>query len=94
MLWLLATQMASRRVELSLKKKVELIKSSDGKSQRDLAKQFGIGKTQVQTILKRKAEFMEAYEENGNSDRKRARYTTEHEDLDDLSWRWFQRVAL
>ena len=44
-----------KRVELSLEKKIELIKASQfGKSHRDLAQSFGIGKTQVGTILKRK----------------------------------------
>jgi len=57
--------MAKReRKILSLKEKVELIKlqKSAGRSQRDLAEQFGIGKTRVQVILKRKAEFLDSYE--------------------------------
>ena len=52
--------------ELSLKEKVSVIRAHEepGSSQRKLAAQFGIGKTQVQCILKRKAEYMAAYEEN------------------------------
>ena len=46
----------TRRVELTHEKKVELIRASSGQSQRQLADQFGIGKTQVLTNLKRKAE--------------------------------------
>ena len=46
-----------KRRELSLAKKVELIGISVGKSQRELAQMFDIGKTQVQTILKRKSEL-------------------------------------
>jgi hypothetical protein len=34
-----------KRKELSLKEKVQLIKQSDGKSQRQLAEHFGVGKT-------------------------------------------------
>jgi len=36
-----------KRKELTVKEKVDLINSSNGKSQRQLAEQFGIGKTQV-----------------------------------------------
>lgn len=32
------------------------------------------------------------YEDNGNLARKRLRYRSEHEDIDELTWRWFQRV--
>lgn len=83
---------ASKRTELTLKQKVELIKASAGQSSRQLAEKFAVGRTQVQTILKRKAELMTAYEENGNSSRKRACYRSDYEDIDELTWRWFQRV--
>ena len=81
-----------KRTELSLELKVKLIKSCAGKSQRQLSSEFGIGKTQVQCILKRKAELLEAYEDCASPSRKRARYANEHEDIDDLTWRWFQRA--
>ena len=76
-----------KRTELSLEGKVKLIKASSGRNQRQLADQFGIGKTQVQSILKCKAELLEAYEENGNSARKHLCYRSEHEDIDELTWR-------
>ena len=50
--------MASRkRNELTLQKKVDLLKNSDGKSSRQLAEISGVGRTQVQNILKRKSEM-------------------------------------
>ena len=58
-----------KRNELTLADKVRLLKASDGRSQRSLAAEFGIGKTQVQSILKRKAEYMTAYEENNPTER-------------------------
>ena len=78
--------------ELSLKKKVQLIKESKGKSQRALAEIFKVGKTQVQQILKRKAEYMTAFEENSPSEKKRICPTTEHHNIDEMTWKWFQRT--
>ena len=45
-----------KRNELTLADRVRFLKASDGRSQISLATEFGIGKTQVQSILKRKAE--------------------------------------
>ena len=57
--------MASRRRhELSLGQKLQLIKASGGRSQRQLAPQFNVRKTQFQSILKRKAELLLVYEDN------------------------------
>ena len=54
----------NKRNELTLQKKIELIKNSSGQSQRQLAEKYNIGKTHVQSILKRKAEYLDAFEEN------------------------------
>ena len=84
-----------KRVELTLKKKIELIKSSSGKSQRHLAKQFGIGKTQAANILKRKAEFLDAYERANSADRKRLKPSNFNSDLQDVDtkvYRWFTQM--
>ena len=80
------------RKELSLKDKVQLIRNSEGKTHRQLAEKYGIGKTQVGTILKRKAEFMSAIDDNENQSRKRVRVNSNFEDVDDLTWQWFQRL--
>ena len=52
--------------ELSIKEKVLVIKQkeSEAKSQRELAKIFGVSKTQIQSSLKRKADVLAAYEDN------------------------------
>ena len=50
----------SKRTELSLVNNVELIKTSAGKTHRQLAEELNIERTQVGTILKRKAELMDA----------------------------------
>ena len=82
------------RVELPLSKKAELIKMKEntGKSNRVLADIFGIGRTQVGSILKRKAEVLCALEENVQPDKKRVKYSHHHEDVDKLTWEWFQRA--
>lgn len=46
----------------------------------------------MQSILKRKAELMTAFEDNGNGSRKRACYRNKSDDIDELTWQWFQRV--
>lgn len=84
----------TKRKELSLGEKIELIKASNEQSlsQRDLGTKFGISKTQVQGILKRKAEIMGAYGSNCNLAAKRMCYHNSQSDIDELTWRWFQGV--
>ena len=61
--------------DLSIKEKVMVIKQnkSEGKSQKELAKIFGVSKTQIQNTLKRKADILAAYEDNLPNDRKRVK---------------------
>ena len=78
--------------ELTLAKKVQLIKdSSVGKSQRQLAADYGIGKSQVQRILKRKAEFMTAYDDNNPGSCKRPRVFRGNDTIDEGVWDWFKK---
>ena len=81
------------RVELSLEDKVKLIKKYENQKigHRALAQEFLCGKTQVQTVLKRKREFLDAYEENVNPSTKRLCRHGEFE-LNDMLWDWFQKV--
>ena len=81
--------------ELSIKEKVLVIKQkeSEGKSQRELAKIFGVSKTQIQSMLKRKADVLAAYEDNLPNDRKRIKTFQFEEDIDLLTFRWFQRAT-
>ena len=80
--------------ELSIKEKVMIIqqKENEGKSQRELAKIFGVSKTQIQNTLKRKADVLAAYDDNLPNDRKRVRIFQFEEDINSLTFRWFQRV--
>ena len=58
----------------------------------ELAKIFGISKTQIQNTLKRKADVLAAYDENLSNDRKRVRIFQFKGDIDSLTFRWFQRA--
>ncbi|XP_045174463.2 tigger transposable element-derived protein 6-like [Mercenaria mercenaria] len=66
-----------KRKELTLQEKVKLIGESNGK---------------VQTILKRKAEIMEGFENNAGNDRKRLCKRSPVEEVNILMWEWFQNV--
>ena len=77
---------ARKRTELSIKEKVELLKNSDGKSSRQLAEKYGVGRTQVQNLMKRKREILDSYEDDANSSRKRQFVSTVNNDLNDLMW--------
>ena len=83
-----------KRVDLTLQQKVEVIQASEqpGSSQRTLAEKFGVGKTQIQTILKNKRELLDAYKANADSSRKRLCCDSDHDDIVELTWRWFQRA--
>ena len=81
-----------KRNEPTLQKKVDLLKNSDGKSSRQLAEIYGVGRTQAQNILKRKREILDSYEENGNWSRKRQCVSTENDNLNELMWQWFTKM--
>ena len=79
----------SRKV-LTLEQRLEVVKHlENGKSSREIAQIMGVGRTQIQTINKRKAEIPEDYENNISSDRKR-RHKTGIEEINELCWTWFQ----
>jgi len=77
--------------ELTLDEKVKIIQSDKIKSQRNLAVEYGVSKSQVQRILKRKAEIMTAYEENAPIRKKRFK-VQENQKIDEMTWSWFSRV--
>ena len=57
---------------LTLSERAEAIKLHDGgKSSRDVAQIMGVGRTQIQQIIKRKSKDIDHYESNVSNDRKR-----------------------
>uniref|UniRef100_H3AVG9 HTH CENPB-type domain-containing protein n=1 Tax=Latimeria chalumnae TaxID=7897 RepID=H3AVG9_LATCH len=83
-----------RRNELTLKEKVKLIRESEktGKPHRELAMEFGIGKTQVGAILKKKRTYLDEWGKNANSDAKRLCIRSPYEEVNVLTWQWYQRA--
>ncbi|XP_032220860.2 tigger transposable element-derived protein 4 [Nematostella vectensis] len=85
--------MASKqaRIELSLKKKVEVLKlAAGGASQRKLADQFKVSKTQISNIIKKKNAIEEAFEQNSNSEKRRF-VSAPNDRINDAIWEWFTR---
>jgi IS30 family transposase len=69
----------SRKV-ITLSERVEAIKLHDvGKSSRDVAQIMGVGRMQIQQIIKRKSEVLDDYESNVSNDRKRKRHKIDDE---------------
>lgn len=83
-----------KRRELSLKTKVDIINNAEGsgKSQRQIAAQFNICKSQVHNILKRKDEIKETYEISPGSDRKRRFIRTENDEINIMTLEWYHRL--
>ena len=69
-----------------------MIKKSHGRSQRSLADEFNVGKTQVSNVLKRKAEYIAAWEDNEGNGRKCLCTGTEYEDVNSVTWEWFHKT--
>ena len=88
----MATLSKKRKVFLEDRVKVIRLLES-GRSTRLVAEEFGIGKTQVQQTLKRKAEFMADYENNVNPDSKRQKCVTVNDNINELTWKWFQDAS-
>ena len=85
----MAKRMKYTTLDLSEKIKVILGSDKDGKSSRFLAEQFNVGKTQILNILKRKREYLDDYERNAPSNKKRCMRKTGNEDINNLCWNWF-----
>jgi predicted DNA-binding protein YlxM (UPF0122 family) len=62
----------SKQKVLTLNEKIWVLELSMSISARKIADEIGVGKTQIQNILKRKAEVLEDVENNVSGEKKRA----------------------
>ena len=85
-------QAKRRRIELSLKTKIDLIRAAESVpklNQKELAEKYGIGTSIVSDILKKKEEYCVEYEKNASSGTMRCKTACKYDELNELTWRWF-----
>ena len=78
------------RTELTISRKLELIREAGNKSVRRLAKDFGISIGTVSNVLKRKRELEKQFEENVNGERCRKLRKTANDEVNHMMWEFFQ----
>nr|XP_040564958.1 tigger transposable element-derived protein 4-like [Lepeophtheirus salmonis]XP_040564959.1 tigger transposable element-derived protein 4-like [Lepeophtheirus salmonis] len=90
----MATIRVQRKV-LTLTERLEVINLSQNlcMSTRQIAEKMGVGRTQIQCILKRKEEVISAVNNNMDGQRKRSKRVTGYDDLNSLTWKWFQEAT-
>ena len=83
--------MSRKRKVLSLEERVSVLKKVDeGKSCRAVSNKLGVGKTQVQTIVKEREDILRRWESGKRSNKKYVKpRTAGYDDLDKLVWEWF-----
>lgn len=92
----ISTQLPKRsRVELTLKQKYDLIVESEKvpkPTQKDLSLKFGIGKTTVSDILKKRWNTKITLKNNATLDRKQHISGSKFGDLNHLVYKWFKQA--
>ena len=83
--------MSRKRKVLSLEERVSVLKKvEEGKSCRAVSNELGVGKTQVQTIVKEREDILRRWESGERSNKKYVKpRTAGYDDLDKLVWEWF-----
>ncbi|XP_019615529.1 PREDICTED: tigger transposable element-derived protein 6-like [Branchiostoma belcheri] len=88
------TRQNVKRRCLTLRQKIEVIREYEkgGRGSRKLAKQFGVGKTQIENIVKRKREYLDDFA-NNVPETKRRNCTTGYEQINELCLRFYRDRA-
>ena len=84
-----------QRIELSLEKRIELIKCAESVPKptlKVLSSKFGIGKSTVGDILQKKEVYKAKYEKNSNPNEKCFDNSCKFDKLNELVWQWFCRA--
>jgi len=81
----------SVKTSLTLEERINVIKENEIEktSHRDLAKKYNVGKTQIQNTIKRKEEYLKAYEELMPSKRCRIKVNLKYPEIDNAVKEWF-----
>ena len=82
---------SKKRKVMTLDERVRVIKlSNQGDSARKIAASLGVGKTQVQTVIRNKEEILKEWESGVSGKRKYNQVRkTQYDDLNRLVWEWF-----
>ena len=83
----------SKRKCLTVKERVQVIELSDtGLSSRKIAVEFGVGRSQVCDILRRRFEILSEYDENYHKNRKRIRPKLTYDSINQLVVQWLDQI--
>ena len=81
----------SKRKSLPLSDRVQVVSLSEkGTSARTIAQQFGVGKTQIQTIILNKQSILQDFEDGIPAEKKRKMRQTGNEKINELMYKWFK----
>ena len=81
----------SKRKSLPLSDKVQVVSLSEkGTSVRKIAQQFGVGKTQIQSIILNKQSILQDFEDGAPAEKKRKMRQTGNERINELMYEWFK----
>ena len=86
-----ATSQKKRKcLDISEKVKVlKFAKKNPNRGSRKLADHFGIGKTQIQAILKNKEAIMDAYASNETPNHAKRKRSSKYSDVNQAVWDWY-----
>lgn len=82
----------ARRVNLPLKRKIDLIRSVEagGKRKKDIASEFGICAGTISHIMKDKERLKQLYHSGEIDPRKQRQRSAQHDDIDGVLLHWFK----
>jgi hypothetical protein len=83
------------RIELTLDDKVKLIKDAQSVpklTQKEISLKYGLGKSTVSDVLKKKEVYLREFESNANSKKKRFNNACKFDRLNDLVFQWFKQA--
>ena len=83
------------RTALTLEQRIDVInKSEKGKlSARKIADHFGVGRSQINSVLKTKADVLADFDNNVSAERKRQKKAIGNDDINKLVWEWFKNAT-
>ena len=84
------------KLYLTLGEKVSVIKEKEksGIGSQVLAEKYGLGKMQIQSIIKDQTQIIADFENNNPLEHRRKQWKTGNEEINMLTWEWFMDMSL